>query len=121
MAILALAGQAQARVPAAEQASVARALQHYAAVQMRNADRPEGRLSLAGLYAAQGDPARALAEACRALDIDPTSVEARVVAVVKRLRGFNKVRYRGVTKNAAHAPTPNSRQSPRSASRGWPG
>jgi tetratricopeptide (TPR) repeat protein len=84
----ALAGDAQARIPAADQPAFARALQEYVAVQWRNADRPEGRLSLGDLYAAQGDAVRALAEFRKALEIDPSSLEGCVnLADLQRAQG----------------------------------
>src|SRR5207244_11153171 len=53
-----------------------------------NADRPEGRMNLANLYAARGDAGGAIVELRKAIKIDPTSVETRVnLADLYRARG----------------------------------
>jgi Flp pilus assembly protein TadD len=84
----ALAGPTEARITAADRESFAKALAEYIAVQTYNADRPEGRMSLGGLYATRGESERAIAEFRKAIEIDPTSVEARVnLADVYRARG----------------------------------
>ncbi len=87
----ALAGPAEARIPGADRDAFARALDEYVAAQTYNADRPEGRMNLAHLYATRGDPARAVAELREALALDPSSVEARVnLADVHRIQGNDK-------------------------------
>jgi Flp pilus assembly protein TadD len=84
----ALAGPAEGRIPAADRAAFAKALDEYVAVLIYNADRPESRMSLASLYAARGDTSRAVAELREALALDPSSVEARVnLAEVYRAQG----------------------------------
>ncbi len=84
----ALAGPTEARLAATDRDAFAKALAEFVAVQNYNADRLEGRMSLAGLYATRGDFERAIAESRRALEIDPASVEARVnLADVYRTRG----------------------------------
>ena len=84
----ALAGPTEARLAATDRDAFAKALAEYVAMQTYNADRPEGRMSLAGLSATRGDFERAIAESRKALEIDPTSVEARVnLADVYRARG----------------------------------
>jgi len=84
----ALAGPPEARIPAADRDAFARALDEYVAAQNYNADRPEGHLNLGNLYALRGDAGRAQAEFGKALEIDPTSVEARVnLADLHRARG----------------------------------
>ena len=50
----ALAGPPEAQIPAADRDALAKALAEYIAVQTYNADRPEGRMNLANLYAAPG-------------------------------------------------------------------
>jgi tetratricopeptide (TPR) repeat protein len=75
-AATALAGQAEAGIPAGERAAFAKALDEYVAVQRYHADRPEGRMSLGNLYAARNEPERAIAEYRKALEIDPTFVAA---------------------------------------------
>jgi len=74
----ALAGPPESQIPAADRDAFAKALAEYIAVQMYNADRPEGHMSLGNLYAARGDAERAAAEFGKAIEIDPSSVEARV-------------------------------------------
>ena len=51
----ALAGPTEARLAATDRDAFAKALAEYVAVQNYNADRSEGRMSLAGLYATRGD------------------------------------------------------------------
>jgi tetratricopeptide (TPR) repeat protein len=75
-AAAALAGQAEAGIPAGERAAFAKALDEYVAVQRYNADRPEGRMSLGNLYAVRAEAERAIAEYRKALEIDPTFVAA---------------------------------------------
>ena len=105
----ALAGPTEARLAATDRDAFAKALAEYVAVQTYNADRPEGRLSLAGLYATRGDYERAIAESRKALEIDPTSVEARVnLADVYRARGaeaeVESVLREGIAKTPRAAP-----------------
>ena len=69
-----LAGPAETGIAAADRPAFAKALDEYIAVQMYNADRPEGRMSLGNLYATRGDLDRAIAEYRKALAIEPTFV-----------------------------------------------
>ena len=65
-----------------------KALAEYIAVQTYNADRPEARMSLGNLYAARADPAAAIAEYRKAIEIDPTFVQAYAnLADLYRMRG----------------------------------
>jgi Flp pilus assembly protein TadD len=84
----ALAGPAEAGVAAADRPAFAKALEEYIAVQLYNADRPEGRMNLGNLYASRGDVDRAIAEYRKALAIEPTFVAGYVnLADAYRSRG----------------------------------
>jgi predicted CXXCH cytochrome family protein len=71
-----LAGDPERGLSATQRAAFTKALAEYVAVQTYNADRPEGRTSLANLHAQRGDAAAAIAEYRKALDIEPTFVAA---------------------------------------------
>ncbi len=87
----ALAGPAETRLPGTDRDAFTRALDEYVAVQTYNADRPEGRMNLASLYASRGDLTRAIAELREALALDPASVAARVnLADVYRAQGDDR-------------------------------
>jgi len=84
----ALAGPGEALLPASSRAAFARALDEYIAAQIYNADRPEGPMNLANLFAARGDVERAIAEYRKALAIDPTFIPAYAnLADAYRTRG----------------------------------
>ncbi len=101
----ALAGPPEARLPAADRAAFAKALDEYVATQTYLADRPEGRMNLGNLHATRGDPAAAIAEFRKALEIDPTSVEARVnLADVYRTRGAESEAESVLRQGIANAP-----------------
>ena len=55
-----------------------KALAEYIAAQTYNADRPEGRMNLANIYAQRQDVGAAVAEYRKAIEIDPTFVAAYV-------------------------------------------
>ena len=74
----ALVGPAQSRVPQENRATLNSALEEYRATLLYNADRPESRLALAGLYSAQGDRTQAIAEIDKAIALDATFVPAYV-------------------------------------------
>jgi Flp pilus assembly protein TadD len=84
----ALAGPAEAGIAAADRPAFAKALDEYVAVQVYNADRPEGRMSLGNLYATRGDVDRAIAEYRKALALEPSFVAGYVnLADAYRARG----------------------------------
>ncbi|MEO8306043.1 MAG: tetratricopeptide repeat protein [Betaproteobacteria bacterium] len=84
----ALAGDAEAGLPAERRPAFAKALDEYIAAQTYVADRPEGRMSLANLYAARGDAERAIAEYRKVIAIDPTFVPGYAnLADLYRARG----------------------------------
>jgi tetratricopeptide (TPR) repeat protein len=68
----ALAGAPEKGLAESRRADFAKALDEYVRVQLYNADRPEGRMSLGNLRVQQGDTAAALAEYRKAIEIDPT-------------------------------------------------
>jgi predicted CXXCH cytochrome family protein len=83
-----LAGPAEAGLRDSDRAAFNRALEEYIAVQTYNADRPEGRSSLGNLYALRGDAERAIAEYRKAIELDPTFMQAYVnLADLYRARG----------------------------------
>ncbi|HVN33619.1 MAG TPA: ammonia-forming cytochrome c nitrite reductase subunit c552, partial [Casimicrobiaceae bacterium] len=84
----ALAGAAEAGLGEADRAAFKRAIDDYVAVQTYNADRPEGRSSLANLYAERGDAEAAIAQYRKAIELDPTFVQAYAnLADLYRARG----------------------------------
>jgi predicted CXXCH cytochrome family protein len=86
----ALAGPAETGLAAEDRARFDRALADLVAVQTYNADRPEGRLGLANLYAARGNAEGAIAEYRKALALDPSFVPAYAnLADLYRARGVD--------------------------------
>ena len=84
----ALAGPPETGLKGSERTAFDRAVEEYIAVQTYNADRPEGRASLGSLYAIRGDAERAIAEYRKAIELDPTFVQAYVnLADLYRERG----------------------------------
>ena len=74
----ALAGDAEAGLPADVRTPFARALGEYVAAQTYNADRPEAHVNLGNLYAQRRDGEQAIAEYSKALAIDPTFIAGYV-------------------------------------------
>jgi len=72
----ALAGEPEARLSAGARTRFERALGEYVAAQRFNADRPEAHTALGNLHAARGQAEDAAAAYARALELDPTFVEA---------------------------------------------
>jgi tetratricopeptide (TPR) repeat protein len=100
----ALAGDAEAGLPADARAAFARALDEYVAAQTYNADRPEAHANLGNLYVRRGDGERAVGEYRKAIDIDPTFVPAYAnLADLYRARGADgdaeKVLRQGLERN----------------------
>jgi tetratricopeptide (TPR) repeat protein len=60
----------------AERSGFERAIDEYIAVQVYNADQPEGRTNLANIHALRGDAERAIAHYRKAIDLDPTFIPA---------------------------------------------
>lgn len=86
----ALAGPPEAGLPPDDRLRFERALAEYVAAQTYNADRPEGRSSLAALSAARGDAERAIAEYRNAIALDPAYVQAYAnLADLYRARGVD--------------------------------
>jgi predicted CXXCH cytochrome family protein len=84
----ALAGPGESGLREADRAAYKRALDEFTAVQTYNADRPEGRTSLANLYALRGDGETAIAQYRKAIELDPTFVQAYAnLADLFRARG----------------------------------
>jgi tetratricopeptide (TPR) repeat protein len=71
-----LAGEAEARLTPEDRKRFESALDEYIAAQRFNADRPEGHAALGLLHAARGHDADAAAAYRKALELDPTSVQA---------------------------------------------
>lgn len=83
-----LAGQGEGALSPEDRARFDKAIAEYIAAQVYNADRPEARMSLGNLYAARTDPAAAIAEYKKAIEIDPTFVQAYAnLADLYRARG----------------------------------
>jgi len=74
----AFAGAAEEGLSPSARPAFEKALAEYIAVQTYNADRPEGRMNLANIYAQRRDVGAAVAEYRKAIDIDPTFVAAYV-------------------------------------------
>jgi tetratricopeptide (TPR) repeat protein len=72
----ALAGETEARLSAEDRKRFERALDEYVAAQRFNADRPEGQTALGNLHAARGRDAEAAAAYRKAIELDPTFVQA---------------------------------------------
>jgi predicted CXXCH cytochrome family protein len=84
----ALAGPVEAGLREADRTAFDRAIAEFIAVQTYNADRPEGRASLANVYAARGDAESAIAQYRKAIELDPTFVQAYAnLADLYRSRG----------------------------------
>src|SRR6185369_11044854 len=87
----ALAGPAEAGLQADDRPRFDRALAEYIAVQTYNADRPDGRGRLAELYAERGNTEAAIAEYRKAIELDPTYVQAYAnLADLYRARGVDR-------------------------------
>jgi tetratricopeptide (TPR) repeat protein len=71
-----LAGEAEARLAADDRRRFESALDEYIAAQRFNADRPEGHAALGILHAMRGRDAEAAAAYRKALELDPTYVQA---------------------------------------------
>jgi tetratricopeptide (TPR) repeat protein len=83
-----LAGGPEERLPAADRARLAAALDEYVAAERFNADRPEGRANLGNLHATRGRYDEAAAAYRAALALDPTFTQAALnLADVQRSRG----------------------------------
>ena len=86
----ALAGPAEAGLSADDRPRFDRALAEYIAAQTYNADRPDGRGRLAELYAVRGNAEGAIAEYRKAIEMDPTYVQAYAnLADLYRVRGVD--------------------------------
>ena len=86
----ALAGPAEAGLAPEERTRFDRALAEYVAVQTYNADRPDGHGRLAEIYAARGNAEGAIAEYRKAIELDPTYVQAYAnLADLYRARGVD--------------------------------
>ncbi|MFO1361555.1 MAG: multiheme c-type cytochrome [Burkholderiales bacterium] len=72
----ALAGEAEARLAPDDRKRFESALEEYVAAQRFNADRPEAQAALGNLFAARGRDAEAAAAYRKALELDPTFVQA---------------------------------------------
>jgi tetratricopeptide (TPR) repeat protein len=84
----ALAGDAEARLPADDRKRFEHALDEYVAAQRFNADRPEGHAALGILSGARGREAEAAAAYRKALELDPTFVQAALnLADLQRASG----------------------------------
>jgi tetratricopeptide (TPR) repeat protein len=85
-----LAGPGEAGLPLEDRARFDRALAEFVAVQVYNADRPEGRSRLAQLYSLRGNADGAIAEYRKAIEVDPTYVQAYAnLADLYRARGVD--------------------------------
>jgi tetratricopeptide (TPR) repeat protein len=71
-----LAGEAEARLTPDDRKRFVSALEEYVAAQRFNADRPEGYAALGILHSARGRDAEAAAAYRKALELDPTYVQA---------------------------------------------
>jgi tetratricopeptide (TPR) repeat protein len=74
----ALAGDTEARLAPADRQRLDAALAEYVAAQRFNADRPEAQTALGTLEATRGRDAEAVAAYRRALELDPTFVQAAI-------------------------------------------
>jgi Flp pilus assembly protein TadD len=85
----ALSGAAETGLTTDDRARFDRTFAELVAVQTYNADRPEGRVSLANLYAARGSAEAAIAEFRKAIAQDPSFVPAYAnLADLHRARGI---------------------------------
>jgi tetratricopeptide (TPR) repeat protein len=84
----ALAGEPEARLAADDRKRFERALDEYVAAQRFNADRPEAQAALGSLHAVRGREAEAAAAYRKALELDPTYVQAALnLADLQRATG----------------------------------
>jgi tetratricopeptide (TPR) repeat protein len=91
----ALAGPPADALRDAERSGFERAIDEYIAVQVYNADQPEGRTNLANIHALRGDAERAIAHYRKAIDLDPTFIPAYAnLADFYRSQGAEKKRRR---------------------------
>ena len=86
----ALAGPAEAGLTPEDRTRFDRALAEYVAAQTYNADRPDGHGRLAEVYAARRNGEGAIAEYRKAIELDPTYVQAYAnLADLYRARGVD--------------------------------
>ncbi|HEX9178789.1 MAG TPA: tetratricopeptide repeat protein, partial [Burkholderiales bacterium] len=84
----ALAGEAERQLSGADRPAFDRALAEYVAAERFNADRPEAQSALGSLYMARGRVEEAAAAYARALERDPTYVQAAInLADLQRATG----------------------------------
>jgi predicted CXXCH cytochrome family protein len=84
----ALAGPGESGLREADTAAFNRAIDEFIAVQTYASDQPEGRTSLANLYAQRGDTESAIVQYRKAIELDPTFVQAYAnLADLYRARG----------------------------------
>jgi tetratricopeptide (TPR) repeat protein len=103
----ALAGDAERQLSAADRAAFDRALAEYVAAQRFNADRPEAQSALGSLHASRGRVEEAASAYGRALERDPTYVQAAINLADLR-RGAGDEDAAEQTLRAAIARMPNS-------------
>jgi predicted CXXCH cytochrome family protein len=84
----ALAGPAESGLRESDRQAFDRAIGEFIAAQTYGSDQPEGRTSLANLYALRGDAESAIAQYRKAIDLDPTFIQAYAnLADLYRARG----------------------------------
>lgn len=102
----ALAGPGEAGLRGADRAAFDRAIEEFVAVQTYSADRPEGRTSLANLYALRGEAERAITEYRKATELDPTFIQAYAnLADLYRARGSESESEAALRAGLARNPT----------------
>jgi Flp pilus assembly protein TadD len=105
-AVHALAGPAESGLREADRAAFRRALEEFIAVQTYNADRPEGRTSLANLHAQRGEAEKAIAQYRKAIELDPTYIQAYAnLADLYRARGAESESEAALRTGLARNPT----------------